>query len=68
MGQQEQLGGACKIVEIDESKFRKSKYGKGREINGKWVFGVLRKGLRGLCPGVVFSPLPDFHQNPVDAV
>ncbi|GFT39876.1 mitotic-spindle organizing protein 2A [Trichonephila clavipes] len=35
----EKLGGVGEIVEIDESLFGKMKYGKGRRVNGKWVFG-----------------------------
>ncbi|GFX32412.1 mitotic-spindle organizing protein 2A [Trichonephila clavipes] len=33
------IGGVDAIVEVDESKFGKMKYGKGRPVNGKWVFG-----------------------------
>ncbi|GFX24690.1 RNase H domain-containing protein [Trichonephila clavipes] len=37
------IGGVDAIVEVDESKFRKMKYGKGRPVNGKWVFGGAEK-------------------------
>ena len=30
-------------MEIDESKFGKSKYGRGREIEGVWVFGGIER-------------------------
>ena len=40
----EKLGGYSKIVEIDESVFGKMKYGRGRPVNGKWVFGGIEKG------------------------
>lgn len=33
------LGGVGKIVEIDESKFGKRKYHKGKRVEGQWVFG-----------------------------
>ncbi|GFW10083.1 putative transposase-like protein [Trichonephila clavipes] len=33
------IGGVDAIVEVDESKFGKMKYGKGRPAIGKWVFG-----------------------------
>ncbi|GFY02371.1 putative isxo2-like transposase domain protein [Trichonephila clavipes] len=35
----EPLGGEGKIVEIDGSMFGKMKYGKGKPVNGQWVFG-----------------------------
>ncbi|GFW49782.1 mitotic-spindle organizing protein 2A [Trichonephila clavipes] len=37
------LGGVGEIVEIDESLFGKRKYGKGRRVNGKWVFGGVQR-------------------------
>ena len=35
------IGGPGTTVEIDESKFGKMKYHRGRQIEGKWVFGGL---------------------------
>ena len=42
----EKLGGIGKIVEIDESKFGKTKYNRGREISGQWVFGIFERGSK----------------------
>ncbi|GFW71707.1 mitotic-spindle organizing protein 2A [Trichonephila clavipes] len=39
----EPLGGEEKIVEIDESMFGKMKYGKGKPVNGQWVFGGVER-------------------------
>ena len=33
------IGGVGRVVEIDESKFGKRKYHKGRRVDGVWVFG-----------------------------
>lgn len=30
-------------MDIDESKFGRSKYRKGRELEGKWVFGAYER-------------------------
>ncbi|XP_076392269.1 uncharacterized protein LOC143265225 [Megachile rotundata] len=40
----EKIGGPDKIVEIDEAKFGKRKYNRGRLIKGKWVFGGYERG------------------------
>jgi len=33
------LGGVGEVVEIDESKFGKRKYHRGKRVEGTWVFG-----------------------------
>lgn len=38
------IGGVGAIVEIDESKFGKMKYGRGRRVKGNWVFGGIERG------------------------
>ena len=40
----DKLGGIGSIVEIDESKFGKRKYNRGRFVDGKWVFGGIQRG------------------------
>ena len=40
----ERLGGVGKIVEIDESKFGKRKFNRGKRVDGKWVFGGVERG------------------------
>ncbi|GFU67482.1 mitotic-spindle organizing protein 2A [Trichonephila clavipes] len=43
LNESEPLGGEGKIVEIDESMFGKMKYGKGKPVNGQWVFGGVER-------------------------
>ena len=40
----EKLGGRGKIVEIDEAKFGRRKYNRGRIVEGQWVFGGIERG------------------------
>jgi transposase-like protein len=40
------LGGEGIIVEIDEAKFGKRKYNRGRLIEGQWCFGGLERGTK----------------------
>ena len=42
----EAIGGEGKIVKIDESKFGKRKYHRGRRVDGVWVFGGIERGSR----------------------
>jgi hypothetical protein len=44
MKSNKKLGGHGKIVEIDETKFGKSKYCCGRYLKGQWVFGGVERG------------------------
>ena len=39
------LGGKGVIVETDKSKFGKMKYGRGRPVDGQWVFGGIERGM-----------------------
>ncbi len=39
-----QIGGVGKVVEIDESKFGRRKYNRGRYRDGHWVFGGVKRG------------------------
>lgn len=53
------IGGPGKIVQIDESKFGKRKYNRGRHVEGNWVLGMIEDGSEDLrlevCPGNVRS-------------
>jgi transposase-like protein len=48
------IGGPGKIVQIDESKFGKRKYNRGRHTDGHWVLGLIEDGSEDLrlilCP------------------
>ncbi|KCZ75088.1 hypothetical protein H311_03940, partial [Anncaliia algerae PRA109] len=37
------IGGDDIIVEIDESKFGKRKFNRGRKVEGVWVFGMVER-------------------------
>lgn len=52
---QEQLGGPGCIVEIDEAKFGKRKYNRGRLVKGQWVLG----GVVRVTGESFFIPVPD---------
>lgn len=49
-----QIGGEGIVVQIDESKFGKRKYNKGRRVEGHWVLGMIADGSEDLrlelCP------------------
>ena len=49
------IGGPGKKVEIDESKFGKRKFHRGRVVKGQWVFGGICRETR----EVFLVPLPD---------
>nr|XP_036223396.1 uncharacterized protein LOC118681731 [Bactrocera oleae] len=53
------IGGPGKKVQIDESKFGKRKYNKGRRVEGHWVLGMVEDGSENLrlevCPDNVRS-------------
>lgn len=42
----EVIGGVGKEVEIDESKFGKRKFHRGRRVDGVWVFGGIERGSK----------------------
>lgn len=42
----ERIGGPGKHVEIDESKFGKRKYHRGKRVDGVWVFGGDRERIK----------------------
>jgi hypothetical protein len=37
----EMLGGMGKVVEVDEAKFGRRKYNRGKRVEGVWVFGAI---------------------------
>ncbi|KAF8771221.1 Protein GVQW3 like protein [Argiope bruennichi] len=45
-GEYNKIGGVGVIVEIDESKFGKRKYNRGKRVEGKWVFGGIERGSK----------------------
>ncbi|KAK9873686.1 hypothetical protein WA026_023686 [Henosepilachna vigintioctopunctata] len=51
----EKLGGVGKIVEIDEAKFGKRKYNRGRIIEGQWIFG----GIERQSKKIFLIPVPN---------
>lgn len=55
----EKIGGEGVVVEIDESKFGKRKYHKGRHVEGQWVFGGIERDSK-KC---FFSTVEDRSKN-----
>ena len=51
----EKIGGEGKIVEIDESKFGKRKFHRGRRVDGVWVFGGIERGSNRMFMKIVDS-------------
>ena len=47
--QHQVIGGPGVIVEIDESKFGKRKYHKGKRVDGVWVFGGIERDNKANC-------------------
>lgn len=39
----ENIAGARKVVEVNESKFRKRKHNTGKQVNGTWVYGEFER-------------------------
>ncbi|KAG8172146.1 hypothetical protein JTE90_020512 [Oedothorax gibbosus] len=53
------IGGAGKIVEIDESKFGKRKYNVGHVVEGSWVLGMYERDSKEFRLEVLLSGLGD---------
>ena len=51
------IGGPGTVVEVDEAKFGKRKYNRGRMVRGSWVIGGIQRGTDScfmeICPGNV---------------
>lgn len=51
---QEQIGGPGRVVQIDESKFGRRKFNRGRQVEGHWVLGMVDEATNELrlevCP------------------
>lgn len=43
-----QLGGPGTVVEIDEAKFGKRKFNRGRRIEGQWIFGGFQRDTKNI--------------------
>ena len=58
------LGGPRKIVEIDEAKFGKRKYSRGRLVDGSWVIGGggITNGASSQC--VLITSAAKLHSCP----
>ena len=54
----QQIGGTGKEVEIDESKFGKRKYHKGRRVDGVWVFAGIERETKNVSSSVFLTELP----------
>ena len=57
MNESEKIGGPGVQVEIDESKFGKRKYHRGRRVDGVWVFGGIEKSVEN--PGMFLTSVTD---------
>ena len=48
------IGGPNKIIQVDESKFGRRKYNRGRRIDGHWVLGLIENNSEDfrliICP------------------
>ena len=53
------IGGEGHTVEIDESKFGKRKYNRGKRVEGQWVFG----GIDTETKGIFLIPCPENKRN-----
>eukprot|EP00731_Ephydatia_muelleri_P034513 Em0063g18a len=51
----EKIGGVGKVVEINESKFGKRKYNRGRRREGQWVLGGVERGSEEMFMQIVPS-------------
>jgi hypothetical protein len=58
IGSSEILGGPGSVVEIDEAKFGRRKFNRGRIVEGQWVFGGIERGSGRRCR----HPSGDFEE------
>lgn len=53
------IGGEGTTVEVDEAKFGKRKYHRGRHVEGVWVFGAIQRETETTTRRMFMCTVPD---------